>query len=165
MSVYQRRNKVCPWRHNKTAEGQGKQAIFSVLGADHYVKLVVVVDDDIDIFDEEQVLWAIATRMQADRDVFIVPDAMGTLLDPSATDAITAKMGIPGKYHETITWFFMLMVAQRRETSQTNDWHEFRDANQDLVGKSRVLLDRYYTGELLASDSAKRIFMLPDKVA
>ena len=79
---------------HKTAEGQGKQAIFSVLGADHYVKLVVVVDDDIDIFDEEQVLWAMATRMQADRDVFIVPDAMGTLLDTSATDAITAKMGI-----------------------------------------------------------------------
>ena len=78
----------------KTAEGQGKQAIFSVLGADHYVKLVVVVDDDVDIFDEEQVLWAIATRMQADRDVFIVDSAMGTLLDPSATDAITAKMGI-----------------------------------------------------------------------
>ena len=64
------------------------------MGADHYVKLVVVVDDDVDIFDEEQVLWAIATRMQADRDVFIVDSAMGTLLDPSATDAITAKMGI-----------------------------------------------------------------------
>lgn len=78
----------------KTAEGQGKQAVFSVMGADHYVKLVVVVDDDIDVFDEEAVLWAIATRMQANRDVFIVDAAMGTLLDPSATDAITAKMGI-----------------------------------------------------------------------
>ena len=78
----------------KTAEGQGKQAIFSVLGADHYVKLVIVVDEDIDVFDEEQVLWAVATRMQANRDVFIVDGAMGTLLDPSATDAITAKMGI-----------------------------------------------------------------------
>ena len=78
----------------KTAEGQGKQAIFSVLGADHYLKLVVAVDDDIDVFDEEQVLWAVATRMQPDRDVFIVPHTMGTLLDPSATDAITSKMGI-----------------------------------------------------------------------
>ncbi|MFQ5856256.1 MAG: UbiD family decarboxylase [Anaerolineae bacterium] len=78
----------------KTAEGQGKQAIFSVLGADHYVKLVVVVDEDINVFDEEQVLWAVATRMQANRDVFIVDGAMGTLLDPSATDAITGKMGI-----------------------------------------------------------------------
>jgi 3-polyprenyl-4-hydroxybenzoate decarboxylase len=64
------------------------------LGADHYVKLVIVVDEDIDVFDEEQVLWAVATRMQADRDVLIVDSAMGTLLDPSATDAITAKMGI-----------------------------------------------------------------------
>ncbi len=64
------------------------------MGADHYVKLVIVVDEDIDVFDEEQVLWAVATRMQADRDVFIVDGAMGTLLDPSATDAITAKMGI-----------------------------------------------------------------------
>lgn len=78
----------------KTAEGQGKQAIFSILGADHYVKLVVVVDEDIDVYDEEQVLWAIATRMQADRDVFIVNQGMGTLLDPSASNAITAKMGI-----------------------------------------------------------------------
>ncbi|MFQ5802598.1 MAG: UbiD family decarboxylase [Candidatus Methylomirabilales bacterium] len=78
----------------KTAEGQGKQVVFSILGADHYVKLVVVVDDDIDVFDEEQVLWAVATRMQADRDVFIVGGSMGTLLDPSATDAVSAKMGI-----------------------------------------------------------------------
>jgi UbiD family decarboxylase len=78
----------------KTAEGQGKQAIFSVLGADHYVKLVIVVDEDIDVFDEEQVLWAVATRMQANKDVLIVDSAMGTLLDPSATDAITAKMGV-----------------------------------------------------------------------
>ncbi len=64
------------------------------MGADHYVKLVIVVDEDIDVFDEEQVLWAVATRMQANRDVLIVDSAMGTLLDPSATDAITAKMGI-----------------------------------------------------------------------
>lgn len=92
----------------KTAEGQAKQAIFGVLGADHYVKLVVVVDEDIDVFDEEQVLWAIATRMQADRDVVIVSGSMGTLLDPSATDAITAKMGIDatkpiGNFASTLT--------------------------------------------------------------
>jgi hypothetical protein len=82
-----------------------------------------------------------------------------------ALKRITLKLGIPGKYHETITWFFMLMVAQRREASTTNDWVEFRDANQDLVGEAKDLLDRYYTGELLASDSARRVFMLPDKVA
>ena len=39
-------------------------------------------------------LWAIATRVQADKDLLIVPESMGTLLDPSAPRAITAKMGI-----------------------------------------------------------------------
>ena len=92
----------------KTAEGQGKQAIFSVLGADHYVKLVVVVDEDVDVFDEEQVLWSVATRMQAERDVFIVGNSMGTLLDPSATDGTTSKMGIDatrplGDFPSTLT--------------------------------------------------------------
>ncbi|MBI4456656.1 MAG: UbiD family decarboxylase [Acidobacteria bacterium] len=93
----------------KTAEGQAKQAIFSVLGADHYVKLVVAVDEDVDVFDEEQVLWAIATRMQANRDVFIMGECMGTLLDPSASDdAVTAKMGIDatkplGRFPTTLT--------------------------------------------------------------
>lgn len=103
----------------KTAEGQAKQAIFSILGADHYVKLVVVVDEDIDVFDEEQVLWAIATRMQADRDVLIVGGSMGTLLDPSATDGLTAKMGIDatkplGTFASTLT-ISQKAVARARE--------------------------------------------------
>ena len=42
-----------------------------VLGVDHYLKLVIVVDDDIDVFDESDVMWAVATRMQADRDLVI----------------------------------------------------------------------------------------------
>jgi 2,5-furandicarboxylate decarboxylase 1 len=78
----------------KTIEGQPRQAIMATFGADHYFKHVVVVDDDVDVFNEEEVLWAVATRVQADKDVIIVPDMMGTLLDPSANNAITAKMGI-----------------------------------------------------------------------
>ncbi len=78
----------------KTIEGQPRQAIMTALSADHYIKHVVVVDDDVDVFDEQEVLWAVATRVQADRDVLIVPHSMCTLLDPSAENAITAKMGI-----------------------------------------------------------------------
>jgi UbiD family decarboxylase len=66
-----------------------------VLGVDHYLKLVVVVDDDIDVFDETDVLWALATRMQADRDLVVVPASLGAILDPSASaDGLTAKLGI-----------------------------------------------------------------------
>lgn len=78
----------------KTAEGQPKNAIFSAFAEDLSLKLVVVVDEDIDVTDEKQVLWAIATRMQADQAVFIVPRCMGALLDPSSNEGLTAKMGI-----------------------------------------------------------------------
>ena len=52
--------------------GEAKHVIPIVLGVDHYLKLVVVVDDDIDVFDESDVLWAVATRMQADRDLVVI---------------------------------------------------------------------------------------------
>jgi 2,5-furandicarboxylate decarboxylase 1 len=75
--------------------GEAKHVIPIVLGVDHYLKLVVVVDDDIDVFDESDVLWAIATRMQADRDLVVIADSLGAMLDPSADDrGVTAKLGI-----------------------------------------------------------------------
>ena len=75
--------------------GEAKQAIPIVLGVDHYLKLVIVVDDDIDVFDESDVLWAVATRMQADRDLVIISGSLGALLDPSADErGVTAKLGI-----------------------------------------------------------------------
>lgn len=81
----------------KIAEGQPMQAIMATLGVDHNVKMVVVVDEDVDIFDESQVLWAIATRVQADRDIHIIPQhqGMGCTLDPSTDEmSRSAKMGI-----------------------------------------------------------------------
>ena len=79
----------------QTRPGEARHAISIVLGVDHYLKLVVVVDDDIDVFDESDVLWALATRVQADRDVITVPRSLGAILDPSASeDGLTAKMGI-----------------------------------------------------------------------
>ncbi|MBI5583005.1 MAG: UbiD family decarboxylase [Deltaproteobacteria bacterium] len=81
----------------KTAEGQPMQAILAALAVDHNIKLVIVVDADIDVFDEARVLWAVATRVQADRDVLIIPQhqGMGCTLDPSSDDlSRSAKMGI-----------------------------------------------------------------------
>jgi 2,5-furandicarboxylate decarboxylase 1 len=79
----------------KSAQGQGKQAILAALGVDHVLKLVVVVDDDIDVYNESEVLWAISTRFQADKDLVVVPGAMGVILDPSASsEGVSARMGI-----------------------------------------------------------------------
>ena len=63
----------------------------------HNFKFVVVVDDNVDVFDESKVLWSISTKVQADRDVIILPQqlGMGCTLDPSSDDlSRSSKMGI-----------------------------------------------------------------------
>jgi UbiD family decarboxylase len=78
----------------KAAEGQSKTAVFAAFAEDPSLKLVIVVDDDIDVNREEEVFWAVATRMQADQDVFVIPGCMGAMLDPSSEEGLTSKMGI-----------------------------------------------------------------------
>ncbi|HET7397394.1 MAG TPA: UbiD family decarboxylase [Intrasporangium sp.] len=64
-------------------------AVFAALAP---VKLVVVVDEDVDVFDDEAVGWAVATRFQADRDLLVIPRSRGGGLDPSAEGGPTAKL-------------------------------------------------------------------------
>jgi UbiD family decarboxylase len=75
--------------------GQAKNAIMAVFGADLYMKRVVIVDHDVDVFDDRQVNWALATRCQPDRDIAIITNARGSDLDPSThEDGYTAKWGV-----------------------------------------------------------------------
>jgi 2,5-furandicarboxylate decarboxylase 1 len=79
----------------QTRAGEAKHAIAATLGTDHYLKGVVVVDEDVDVQSEKDVFWAIATRCRFDRDLVTIADSMGTVLDPVATDAgLTSKFGI-----------------------------------------------------------------------
>jgi UbiD family decarboxylase len=80
----------------KTAEGQPRQAIMSALGTEFYVKCVVVVDEDVDVFDLSDVMWAVITRTRADKDVVYIPGAMGAILDPTSDpdDHTLTKVGI-----------------------------------------------------------------------
>jgi 2,5-furandicarboxylate decarboxylase 1 len=78
----------------KTAEGQARQAMLLLFGMEPNIKLVVACDQDIDVHDPEQVLWAIATRVQADSDTFVVPSVFCNELDPSARDGMSTRMGI-----------------------------------------------------------------------
>jgi UbiD family decarboxylase len=78
----------------KTAEGQARHALMLLFGLDSYIKLAVAVDEDIDVYSEEEVLWALATRFQADSDMFVVPKVFCNRLDPSSVDGMSAKLGI-----------------------------------------------------------------------
>lgn len=79
---------------DKKHEGEAKNAIFAALTSSTEVKHVVAVDTDIDIFDPQDVEWAVANRVQASKDIFIIPSAMGNKLDPSSEDGVSDKMGI-----------------------------------------------------------------------
>ena len=68
---------------DKQAPGQPRNVAMAVFGADLLAKHVMVVDRDVDIFDEKQVLWAIATRLQGDTDIINIPGSLGSDLDPS----------------------------------------------------------------------------------
>jgi len=89
----------CAWLHGvvsirKQHQGDAKNAIMAAFGAHTSMKRVVIVDEDIDIFDDRDVEWAIATRFQADRGLVVLHDVRGSSIDPSARDGFTSKMGI-----------------------------------------------------------------------
>jgi len=80
----------------------------------------------------------------------------------AALRRVTAALGVPGKYHETITWFFVLLIAERRNGCE-DDWAAFAAANADLIRAPGGLLSRYYSAARLGSDAARQAFLLPDR--
>ncbi len=91
----------------KKQSGEGKNALMAALSVMD-LKHVVVVDDDIDVFNPTMVEWAIATRVQGDRDVMIIPGARAKPLDPSLPIVphgqvpVGAKVGIDATIGEGI---------------------------------------------------------------
>jgi 2,5-furandicarboxylate decarboxylase 1 len=98
--------------------GEGKNALLAALSVMD-LKHVVVVDDDIDVNDPTEVEWAIATRVQGDKDVMIVSNARAKPLDPSLPQGYgvvptgakvgidaTIPEGIPPEYYERITYAY-----------------------------------------------------------
>jgi 2,5-furandicarboxylate decarboxylase 1 len=83
----------CYISYRKGTEGEGKSAAFQVLAAEPDVKLIILVDDDIDVFNESEVLWALATRFEGDRDMNVIHNALGMILIPTAYDRIRDNRG------------------------------------------------------------------------
>jgi len=82
----------------------------------------------------------------------------------AALRRLTKKLGVPGKYHETITWFFMIVIAERCRHDASSDWPTFKTDNPDLFSEARTLLSHYYTRARLACPLARQQFLLPDRL-
>jgi len=113
---------------------------------------------DAEAFDHEAHVY-LAWRYLAQ---FPLPTALEKF--DAALRRLTVQLGVPDKYHATITWFFLLLIAERRnaEPELQGDWCAFRQCNPDLF--ERGLLRRYYRQATLASEGARRSFVLPDRV-
>jgi 2,5-furandicarboxylate decarboxylase 1 len=131
----------------KKQAGDGKNALLAALSVMD-IKHVVVVDDDIDVFNPVEVEWAIATRVQGDRDILIVSNARGKPLDPSLAPTphgivpTTAKVGIdatisegiPKERYERITYAYA-------DTARITDYiggkadHEAKKASAAVIDK------------------------------
>ena len=76
-------------------EGEARQVMLALLGWDPYVKTVIAVDEDVDVTDDSQVMWALATHFQPHKDVLIIEGLPGNALDPSASAVgTTSRMGL-----------------------------------------------------------------------
>ena len=75
-------------------EGLQRNAILAAFGALKDLDLVIVVDEDIDIRDPADVEYALATRMEASRDLIVIPEARGHEYVRAGRNGIRAKLGI-----------------------------------------------------------------------
>lgn len=90
---------ICYIAIESMIEGEAKAAAMAAFVADPFLKYAIVVDHDVDVTSDAAVLEAIACRVRADRDIFMVPYAKGSPLDPASYDPaggshLVTKMGI-----------------------------------------------------------------------
>jgi len=94
----------CSWLHavvqiTKQNPDDGKKAIKAAFEGHKSLKHCVIVDNDVNIYDHNDIEWAIATRFQADKAAVIMQNQRGSSLDPSGDltegrKARTCKMGL-----------------------------------------------------------------------
>ena len=80
----------------------------------------------------------------------------------TALREMTRRVGKPEAFHQTITIAFLALIAERLEAGGYSDFASFAGANADLIDKSA--LKRWYRPERLATEAARRTFLLPDPI-
>ncbi|MBN2033658.1 MAG: UbiD family decarboxylase [Deltaproteobacteria bacterium] len=76
---------------NKKTEGEPMRAAMAAMSASNFIKHVIVVDSDVDPENKAEVMWALASRVQADQDVTILKNLQGQVLDPSLRHEIKSS--------------------------------------------------------------------------
>jgi hypothetical protein len=73
--------------------------------------------------------------------------------------------GAEQRYHETITFAYVLIINERlKQSENTYTWEEFAERNSDLLDWTSNILKKYYREDTLNSAFAKKTFVFPDKL-
>jgi hypothetical protein len=82
-----------------------------------------------------------------------------------ALRAYATSLGKADRYHETITWAYLLLLNERiRRPQPLASWEQFAAAHSDLFDWKNSILLRYYRTETLRSELARRVFLMPDRL-
>jgi UbiD family decarboxylase len=127
----------CGWLHaiisiEKQTDGDAKNALLAAFAAHPSLKHAIIVDSDINVFNLEEVEWAIATRFQANEDLIIIQNIRGSTLDPSADmeTGLTTKVGIDAT----------------RPLKTLKD--KFEKASVPLTDRAAKIIDKIKTGQV-----------------
>ncbi|MCC8189843.1 MAG: UbiD family decarboxylase [Planctomycetes bacterium] len=111
-------------------EGLQRQAAILAFGAFKELKTVILVDEDVDIFDWNDVMWTVSTRFQADRDIMVLCGMRNHPLDPSELPqydpgqirvrGMSAKLVIDGTYPYTMKEHFV-----RARFKEMPNWKDY----------------------------------------
>jgi UbiD family decarboxylase len=96
----------------KETEEDAKRAIEAAFQAHGSLKHVIVVDTDIDIYDPQDLEFALATRMRGDEDIVLHPNVRGSTLDPRSVDGITTKVGVDATCRLDKLWKFQRVTPK-----------------------------------------------------
>ena len=118
----------------KGGEGEAKNACVAAFAAHPSLKLAVVVDEDVNIYDVRDVEYAVATRVRWDRDVVLIPNVRGSSLDPSSENGLTTKVGIDAtKKGDARKYERVGANIQHANTQHANT----QDANNNAIAHKR----------------------------
>jgi UbiD family decarboxylase len=109
--------------------GEGKRAVLLAMGLVNLLKLVTVVEDDIDPEDARQVEWSLAARFRGHEDLVVLPGVKADRCDPVHEDLIVTKLG--------------MVATTRPGDGEAGGRSEFARPPQDVYERIRRDLDRY----------------------
>jgi UbiD family decarboxylase len=109
--------------------GEGKRAVLLAMGQVNLLKLVIVVDDDVDAEDWRQVEWSLAARFRGHEDLIVLPGVKADRCDPVHEDSVVTKIG--------------MIATTRPGDGSAGSRSEFARPPLEVFERVRDELDRY----------------------